>query len=271
MPLITVDHLHDSRLDVYRHLTRSNLTRWSGRFIAEGRKVVRRLLESDYEILSVVAAERRVEEVAAWFAPDVPLYAVPDGLASELVGWNFHEGVLACGRRKPPLDLAAVVPNDQSRLTLVVCPNVNDPDNIAAIIRTGCAFGIDALVLGKGCADPFSRRVLRVSMGNAFFLPIVESDDLRGDLLRLRDDWGVELAATVLDGAAEPLEEAARPPRLALLFGNEAHGLEREWIELCTRRLTIPMERGTDSLNVAATAAICLYYFQRVAREGGSV
>jgi tRNA G18 (ribose-2'-O)-methylase SpoU len=72
---------------------------------------------------------------------------------------------------------------------------------------------------------------------------------------------GVELAATVLEGDAQPLAGAARPPKLALLFGNEAQGLDPALVAACDRKITIPMRLGTDSLNVAVAAGIILHHF----------
>jgi TrmH family RNA methyltransferase len=100
-------------------------------------------------------------------------------------------------------------------------------------------------------------------MGTIFSLPIAQSENLLADLSRLRNQWGIELAATVLDESAEPLSRAARPPRFALLFGNEAQGLPSEIIAACDRRITIPMHLGTDSLNVMVAAGIFLYHFTR--------
>ena len=98
-------------------------------------------------------------------------------------------------------------------------------------------------------------------MGAVFQLSIVQSSDLPADLRRLRQRWGVRLVATVLDEAAEPLWQAGRPARLGLLFGHEAHGLEADLLELCDRRITIPMHPGVDSLNVATAAGVFLYHF----------
>ena len=99
-------------------------------------------------------------------------------------------------------------------------------------------------------------------MGTVVSLPIVQSDDLLRDLRRLRAEWGVELAATVVqDDTAEPLASAMRPPRFGLLFGNEAQGLDAAHIAACHRRVTIPMKLGTDSLNVAVALGIFLYHF----------
>ena len=119
------------------------------------------------------------------------------------------------------------------------------------------------MILGERCHDPFWRQSVRVSMGTIFRLPLLHTDDLARDLRRLREEWGVELTATVLDPSAEPLEAAKRPEKFGLLFGGEAQGLESRWTELCHRRVTIPMHHGTDSLNVAVAAGIFLYHFTR--------
>ncbi len=101
-------------------------------------------------------------------------------------------------------------------------------------------------------------------MGNAFFLPILETTALALELIALRDNHRFKLAATVLDCAAEPLAQARRADRMALLLGNEANGLADELIALSDRKLTISMNPGTDSLNVATTAAIALHHLTRV-------
>ena len=263
MPLIPIHTLDDPRLDVYRNLKTTNLTRWSGLFIAEGARVVRRLLESDYAVDQALVSEERLAEMRPHLPASLPTYVLPHVMAKALVGYNFHTGVLACGRRRPSPDLASIVRRGTGRLLLVVCPAVNDPDNLGSIIRTAAAFGVDAVVLGRECADPLSRRVLRVSMGNALFVPIVESRELESELVTIRDASGLDLVATVLDDAAEPLATAAVSPRTALVFGNEAHGLADDWSRLCQRRVTIPMQRGTDSLNVAVAAGIFLYHFTK--------
>lgn len=263
MPQISLDTLDDPRLEVYRALKATNLTRWSGKFIAESWRVVERLLASAFPVESVLLSARVAGELAPRLPPELPAYILPQRLAEQLVGYNFHTGVLACGRRRPPPDPDDVVQRAGTRATLVACPHTTDPDNLGTLIRLCAAFGIEALLLGPGCADPFSRRVLRVSMGNAFHLPIVERRDLRGDLVRLRDRWNVSLVATILDPAVEPLDRFTRPPRMALLLGNEADGLSSEWIDLCDRRTTIPMHPGTDSLNVAVAAGIFLYHVTR--------
>jgi tRNA G18 (ribose-2'-O)-methylase SpoU len=143
----------------------------------------------------------------------------------------------------------------------VVCPDLINLQNIGSIIRIAAAFGADAVVLGEQCIDPFYRLSIRVSMGTIFNIPIVRSRDLLRDLVRLRGEFGYQLAATVLDTTAEPLRTATRPGKFAILFGGEGDGLGRAYIEAADRRVTIPMQRGTDSLNVAAAAAVFMFHF----------
>lgn len=263
MSRVAIETLEDPRIQMYRHLKESNLLRDGHLFIAEGTKLVERLLASDFETQSVLIAERREAEWGHKVPSSVPLYIVPQQLGEQLTGFNFHVGVLACGIRKPDRSIDDVLPRDAARLTVAICPNCDNPENLGSIIRIGSAFGIDALLLGRGCCDPFARRVLRVSMGTAFRLPIIESPDLELDLLRLRREWNMELIATVLDATATPLSDAVRGPMTGLLLGNEAEGLSQSWQALCDRRLTIPMLLGTDSLNVAVAAGIFLHHFTR--------
>jgi tRNA G18 (ribose-2'-O)-methylase SpoU len=145
----------------------------------------------------------------------------------------------------------------------VILPDISTVENIGALVRLSAGFGADAIVLGQHCHDPWWRQSIRVSMGTIFTLPVVQSDDLLRDLRRLREEWGVELAATVLDQSTEPLERATRPNKFGLLFGGEAQGLTPEVLAACDRKVTIPMHHGTDSLNVAVAAGIFLYHFTR--------
>jgi tRNA G18 (ribose-2'-O)-methylase SpoU len=246
-------------------LKRSNLTRWSGRFISEGDKVVLRLLASNHDVESVLAAESFVSLVQPLLEsrPSTLLLVAADELVPQIVGFNFHRGLLACGLRRanPSLRNVCPVPNQPARI--VVCPDVQGPDNLGQILRTSCALGVDGVVVGPRNGDPFSRRALRVSMGTAFNLPIYESRSLTMDLRRLINEFAIEPVATVLDATATPLAGYRFPRRAAILFGSEGHGLDPVLVALCKQRVTILMRRGTDSLNVAVAAGIILHHAMR--------
>lgn len=213
-------------------------------------------------VASVLATERHAPRVEPQIPPDVPIYVVSHDLINMIVGFNFHRGVLACGLRRPWPDLADIV-GDLKQATIVVCPELNNPENLGTIVRIGDVFGVDAVLVGGSCPDPLSRRVLRVSMGTSLRLPVLVREDLDVELNRLRSDWGFELMATVVDPLAEPFDSVPRPERLALFMGSESEGLDPRWIRQCQRQVTIPMRPDAESLNVAVAAGIFLYHFSQ--------
>ena len=261
MPLVTIADLDDPRLAPYRALKRTNDTARRGLFIAEGDKLVERLLHSNIALESVLLSDPHVKQFTPILPPDLPALVIADDAVETLVGFNFHRGILACGRRPAPPTLEKIVAGPKS--TLVVCPDVQDPENLGAIVRIAAGFGAAGLVLGPHCADPFSRRVQRVSMGNVYQLPIVPADDVVGTLAELRSRHGMPSWATVLDADAETFDPRSRPDRLAIVFGSEGHGIPRDIVTACDRRVTIPMPSGVDSLNVAVAAGIFLYELTR--------
>jgi tRNA G18 (ribose-2'-O)-methylase SpoU len=271
MPLVQIHEADDPRIAIYRDLPRRNLTRHSRRFIAEGDKVVERLIASSYPVESILAEVDLAERFASTLPRETPVYLVPKPLLQELVGFHFHRGVLACGIRRIGPSLTELVQTalGQQIATFVVCPDVQDPTNLGSIIRSAAAFGCAAMVLGAKCADPFSRRVLRVSMAASLDLPIVESRDLAADLRQLAAA-DFEVLATVLDSSAAPLSGFQCRERTAVMFGSEGHGLSVEWLALAHRRVTIPMAAGIDSLNVAVAAAVVLWQLCGSRPSGGT-
>ena len=198
MVKIRIASLDDERLEPYRSLKDTNVSRWQRQFVAEGDKLVRRLLASDLEVLSVLASEALAAAFELLVPPHVPLLVVAAAEVPRIVGFNFHRGVLACGRRPslPPLESLALGPDCRN---LVVCAGVHDPENLGAIVRCAAALGADAVIVGPECCDVYRRRVLRVSMGSVFQLPILLSKDLTADLRRLGEEAGFELVAAVLE------------------------------------------------------------------------
>ena len=262
-----IESLNDPRVAAYRDLPQRT-ARGESVFVTEGRLVTQRLLNSDYGTESVFVAERFAEELQPQVGPDVPLYVAREPLLREVVGFDFHLGVLGAGRRRPTLTLDQLVsqkaPEDE--LSLVICPELAKQENLGLIFRSAAALGVDGIVLGRGCCDPFSRRMLRVSMGAVLQMPFAGSEDLLADLNRLKSYWRVELAAAVLDDRAEPLAHVRWPPRAGILFGSEYDGLRPEWLSLCDRLVTIPMAPNVDSLNLGVAAGIFIYEMKRISK-----
>jgi tRNA G18 (ribose-2'-O)-methylase SpoU len=270
-PVISIDNLSDPRIDVYTRLKDREVAAMDGRFIAEGELVVRRLLASEYFTESVLLADRRVEEISTIVPEFVTIYSAPTDLVNKIVGFKFHSGVMACGRRGKVMTLNDLpICRSEREVNLVILPEIAATDNLGSLIRISSAFGASAMILGEHSCDPFYRQSIRVSMGTIFGMPLVHSADLMSDLQRLRHEFAVELIASVADEKAMPLAGAKRSKQMGFLFGNEAQGLSKEQIDACDRQVTIPMQLGTDSLNVSVAAGVVLYHFTQYAAAPAS-
>jgi RNA methyltransferase, TrmH family len=132
----------------------------------------------------------------------------------------------------------------------VFLEGVQDPGNVGAIIRSAAAFGIATVVLDRACADPWSPKVLRAGMGGHFLLSL---DTAFAE--RLKGFQGT-LACTVVRGGGA-LGDIPKP--IGWIFGGEGQGVSEAVARLAKLKVTIPMAPGSESLNVAAAAAICLH------------
>lgn len=151
------------------------------------------------------------------------------------------------------------------RLT-VVAWSVQDPGNLGAIIRSAEAAGARSVVTVRGGADPFHPRAVRASAGSVLRLPILRALDPATipDLLRAH---GLDLAAGLPDGGVAPWRADLTGP-LALMVGSEGAGIPPEVERRLDRRITIPMEGGVRSLNVAVSAAVLLFEAARQRSSG---
>jgi tRNA G18 (ribose-2'-O)-methylase SpoU len=265
-----VDDPADPRLDNFRDLNsidrRPDLPTGKGLVIAEGVLVVQRMLVSRFVPLALLGTDRRFSELAANPAgTDAPCYRVTAEVMAEVVGFHLNRGVLAAARRPAELSVAQVL--DGAR-TVVVLEGVNDHENLGSIFRNAAGLGVDAVVLGTGCADPLYRRAVRVSMGHALLVPYAWAAAWPADLATMRED-GFRLLAMTPDPRAAALSEAMAAvgtDRLAVLVGAEGPGLTETAMRSSDLRVRIPMSRGTDSLNVATSAALAFYERARGAR-----
>jgi tRNA G18 (ribose-2'-O)-methylase SpoU len=274
--MISVVTIDDPRIAAYLNL-RDRTLRGERMFVAEGRLLVERLLASRFEAESLLVTESMTAEFAERLPDGVPIYVAADELLESIIGFKLHQGVLAAGRRRPELSLDEMLPGIDTQsavegrsetlpktpLQLVICPAITKPENMGLIFRVAAGLGINGLLLGAKCCDPFSRRCLRVSMGAVFRMPFRKTPDVAADLRELRDRWGVEVFAAVLDEHAESLSTVQWPRRSAIMLGNEFDGLDDAWLSYCSRRVTIPMARQTDSLNLGVAAGIFVFEMMR--------
>ena len=255
----------DPRLADYRDLRdvelRKHLEAEHGLFLAEGEKVVRRAVEAGYAPRSFLMAPRWLDGLSDVLAQtDAPCYVVSEELAEQVTGFHVHRGALASLRRRPLPALDEVLSGAR---TVLVLEDIVDHTNVGAILRSGAALDVDAVLLSPRCADPLYRRAVKVAMGAVFSLPWTRLDDWY-DALPSLSARGYTTVAMTLAPDAKPLDEAvAGLDKVALVLGGEGHGLSPRWQSSADRRATIPMRPGIDSLNVAAATAVACYALQR--------
>jgi tRNA G18 (ribose-2'-O)-methylase SpoU len=262
-PVQNITSLDDSRINNYRNLRERDL-RAEGVFITEGALLAERLLQSRFAVESLFVTAENAERYADLLQGRAPLFVAEARLMRQIVGFDFHRGVLGIGRRLLFPDVISTLrqlASSQERLRLLVCPNTESAENLGLILRSAAAFGVDAVLLPVAGADPLSRRCLRQSMGSAMSLNITRSDELLRDLSQVRDALNLHLVAAVADDAESviALNEFHWPSRSVLVMGNEYSGLDENWLRHCDSLVTIPMAPGCDSLNVSVATSILLY------------
>ncbi|HET9070583.1 MAG TPA: RNA methyltransferase [Acidimicrobiales bacterium] len=229
-------------------------------FVAEGRLAATRLLESAYPVVSLLVAEGKgaalPDLVRAVEQRGVPVYVAAPAVLARTVGFDLHRGVVALGRRLPPVPVDAVAAGPGP---LLVAEGLNDHENLGALFRNAAALAAGGVVLDPTGADPLYRRSVRVSLGHVLHVPWARSADWPGDLRRLRAG-GWRLLALTPGPGARPLPAVAPAGRTALLVGAEGPGLSAAALAAADEAVRIPMAPGVDSLNVATTAAVALYH-----------
>jgi tRNA G18 (ribose-2'-O)-methylase SpoU len=257
--VLPVSSIDDPRVEGYRHLGE---TRWlldHSLFIAEGRLVVRRLLDlRQWPIESILLTEAAAAGLADVLdRTTAPVYLVPQELMNAVAGFNIHRGCLALVRRPQVATLDRVAAGPLARV--LVLEGVNNPDNIGGLFRSAAAFDIDLVVLGPNCGDPLYRKAIRTSMAASLSVPFVSAPQWPGAIKDLRSD-GFTVVALTPNRLAAPLEEVYPHSKLALLVGSEGSGLTPEAMAAATLRIRIPTTPDVDSLNVTTAASIAMYH-----------
>lgn len=219
-------------------------------FLVEGFHLTEEALKKKELIKSLILREG-VDIPADWEVDDVPQYSITAQVAKEISETEHSQGIFAhCAQ--PEFTEA----EEQSWNKLLLIDAVQDPGNVGTMIRTASASGIDAVVLGKGSADPYNPKTVRSAQGANFQIPVV-----RGDLL----EWVVALQkrsipvyGTALHNAT-PVHEAESREQFALLVGNEGSGVDPILLQQADQNLVVPLYGKAESLNVAVATGILLY------------
>ena len=262
-----IDSLDLPELAPYRTLKRSVEHEAQGIFVAEGDKVVQRLLESSFAVVSVLLPAERLAEfeplLHARPEPNIPVHVVAQKeILEKLVGFDLFQGVLAVGRIPSPRSLADLIVASPPPRLFVAVDGLTNAENIGVLVRNCVAFGVQALLVGETCASPFLRRAVRNSMGAIFHLPVIATTNLVHRLNELRDR-GIRGIAAHPHTDQKLLTQADFSGDCCLVFGSEGKGLSEPVLAACGETVAIAMPPTVDSLNVGSAAAVFLYEASR--------
>ncbi len=244
-----IESVKNPKVKAWKKLLTKKERDQTGKYLIEGFHLVEEALK-----------EKIVTEVIVNQDMEMPTHFRIEG--TEVVYVN-DEVMKAICDTETPQGVAAVCEKQTVRMEnvklekLLLLDRVQDPGNLGTIIRTADAAGMDAIILGEGCADPYNPKVVRATQGSLFHLPMIKAN-----LTTFIDELEIPIYGTALDGGI-PFEQVEPSESFALLVGNEGQGVSEELLAKTTKNLYIPIYGKSESLNVGIAAGILMYYLRK--------
>ncbi|MDH3324171.1 MAG: RNA methyltransferase [Candidatus Peregrinibacteria bacterium] len=234
--------------DVVKLATSSKARREEGLVILDGVHLCEEYLKTQdnasFEMLFFAERFSQNSEFSQ-FKNQENLIEIADSLMTKISPSKSPIGILGVAKIDKPEPL--------ENSFILICENIQDPGNLGTIIRSGASFGVDAIFC-ENCADAFSPKVLRASMGGVFYTKIFENIGLE----EIRKNFDGQILGATLKDNSENIFTTNLPERVAFLVGNEGAGITPEAEKICDGFVKIPMTNNFESLNVAvATSILC--------------
>jgi len=264
-----ITSVHNKRVAKAVRLKKRAMREKDRRFLVEGAQAVR----------EAIACEAAVGELFHSAAPGagvrpvidmarerrIPVSEVSEEVMARLTSTVTPQGLVAVADF---VDVPLSAISGDAR-TIPVLVEVRDPGNAGTIVRSADAAGADALVVARSSVDLYNEKAVRATAGSLFHLPVIREVDAREAVEFLRDRGFAVLAADPLGGGS--IYEADLTAPTAILFGNEAHGLGEDALELADRAVRVPIPGRAESLNLAAATALVLFEAARQRAAGPSL
>lgn len=230
----------------------------SGLCVAHGLKLCKELLRFEWGIeslwLTAAAQEQHQNEVSALMQAAKQVYMMTDSVCEKMSPQRAPQGVVAVVKLPPVQQVRHIV----RQRRIVALDSIQDPGNVGAVIRTAAALGYGGVLLNEACADPFSPKALRASMGASFGVLLAMCGDLAAALKELKPTGHIVIAADLSDTAVNIAQLEAHP-HMTLVIGNEGNGLASDVTDVCDATVIIPITERVDSLNAAVAAGIAMW------------
>ncbi|MBN1380227.1 MAG: RNA methyltransferase [Deltaproteobacteria bacterium] len=245
----------NAQIQLWRELKHADDRREQSLFLAEGFKVIQELYKSEWDIEALLVLDEKKERLET-FLFAIPstkiLYGLTETQWDRLSQDRESEGLIAVVKKPPQKDVYQELKGHPDRLLLL--HQVNNPNNLGALLRTAQWFGFDTVLLGTGSVDFTNPKVVRTSMGSLFHLNIVDRVDFYETMPAIKKDYFV-IGSHVKKGIhPHPCKQ-----KTALLLGSESHGIPGSLLKSADELWSIPGVVDSDSLSLPQAAAIMMY------------
>lgn len=222
-------------------------------YLIEGEHLVSEALkhEANLETILITASGKDLLEKLPTFSEDINVYLVTEEVFKVISSVPAPQGIMAVVRQATDEVMT------KTTGPYLLLDNVQDPGNVGTMIRTADAAGFGTVILGEGCADIYSSKVLRSMQGSQFHVTLIQSD-LMVAMMALKEKH-VPIYGTELNPEAISYRDVVVESDYALVMGNEGQGVSKEILSHTQQNIYIPIEGQAESLNVAIAAGILMF------------
>lgn len=254
---LTITSRKNAVVTEYRELLNERKVReQAGRFVIEGAKMIEEAARAGCTFYSVLFTAQAEEKFLGKLAPllkNVETTLIGEDISAYISDTKTPQGIFAEIKTLDKPDFSDKIKKGSR---LMILDSLQDIGNIGTIIRTCDAFGLDALILSKDCADIYSPKLVRATMGSLFRLPCIKSE--LTEIIPTLKEYDYTVYGAILDKTAEKLGSFGFDRKSAIVIGNEGNGISPQIKELCDKKVFIPMNNA-ESLNAAVAAGILAY------------
>lgn len=246
-------------LKIVKSLKKKNNRIKLQKYIAEGKRLSEEALRFAKDSIFCIIISQSFFDADAEEAERISnlvekVYLVPDKVFEDISDTDTPQGIMTIIN----IGEASFEANEGTK-HIVVLDGVSEPGNMGTVIRTAEALGFDGLYLMKGCADIYSPKVVRATMGSVFRMSF-KADCALSDIVDLKNK-GFSLIATTPNGDTA-LEKYTPSGKIAAIIGNEAHGISREVLDISDHKVKITMDGHAESFNAAVASGIVLHWLK---------
>lgn len=220
----------------------------AGLFVSDGTKLLEEAVKFESGLHTVILSDGVEAEVPE----GVRVVRVPEDVMASISPMEAPQGALFLCRLPEKTAFTA-------RPGMLLLDGIQDPGNIGTILRTADALEVPVVLL-EGCADPYSHKVVRSSMGAVFRTRVVQST--WAEVQAACKAAGIPVAVTALSDRAKDIRTADLT-QMAVVIGSEGRGVRQEILESADAELIIPMNPRCESLNAAIAATICMWQMKK--------